>query len=92
MIVSGTGVAPLQKNVPGVDIQYKIAASYKEDDFAYTIDGESVVIDTAGGIATPTRMFIGSNRDAGASQNGHIARAAYWNVELSDADLVTVTT
>lgn len=75
------------------NVQSKLAAAYKVNDFAASLDGTTAVTDGAGTLPTITELHIGAQYDgAGAQINGHISRIVYYNVRLTDAQLETLST
>jgi hypothetical protein len=87
---SMAGVSPVVAPVAGT--VYKFVAAYKQDDFAASMDGATVVTDTSGNMPTGlSRMVIGS-RVASAFLTGHIRKLAYWPKRLSNTLLEQLTT
>jgi hypothetical protein len=87
---SMAGVSPVVAPVAGT--VYKFVAAYKQDDFAASMDGATVVTDTSGNMPTGlSRMVIGS-RVATAFLTGHIRKLAYWPKRLSNTLLEQLTT
>jgi hypothetical protein len=70
---------------------YRLAAAFKLDDFAASLNGASAVTDTTGTMPTITHLRIGNSK-AGNIYNGAIARLAYWPKRLPDAMLEQLTT
>lgn len=70
-----------------VGTRYKVANSYKLNDFAACVNGGTVLTDTGGSIPTVTGLYIGS---AGASTRfafSHISKLIYVPYRLSNAQL-----
>ncbi len=87
---SMAGVSPVVAPVAGT--VYKFVAAYKQDDFAASMDGATVVTDTSGNMPTGlSRMVIGS-RTGSAFLTGHIRKLAYWPRRLSNTLLQQLTT
>jgi hypothetical protein len=87
---SMAGVSPVV--VPVASTVYKFVAAYKQDDFAASMDGATVVTDTSGNMPTGlSRMVIGS-RTGSAFLSGHIRKIAYWPKRLSNTLLEQLTT
>jgi hypothetical protein len=87
---SMAGVSPVIAPVAGT--VYKFVAAYKQDDFAASMDGATVVTDTSGDMPTGlSRMVIGS-RVATAFLTGHIRKIAYWPKRLTNTLLEQLTT
>jgi hypothetical protein len=70
---------------------YRLAAAFKLDDFAASLNGASAVTDTSGTMPTITHLRIGNSK-AGNVYNGAIARIAYWPKRLSNTLLEQLTT
>lgn len=83
--------AQLQLNTSDTNVGqfYKIAASYKLNDFAGSFDGNTVVTDLSGTIPTVTQASLGSGITG--HLNGHIKRIAYYPRRLADAQLAAIT-
>ena len=70
----------------------KVAACYKANDFAASLNGAAIVSDTSGTLPTVNSLNIGSNGAGDAFTNGHIARLRYWNTRLDNATLRALST
>ncbi len=70
---------------------FKLAFSYKLNDFAVSLNGGTVATDTVGTLPTVDRLRIGSNQ-AGNYLNGHIARLRYYPTRLTNAKLQELST
>lgn len=70
----------------------KIAACYKVNDFAATLNGAAAVTDNSGSLPTVDAMAIGRNGDGSAYGNCHIARLRYWNTRLDNGTLRVLST
>jgi hypothetical protein len=70
---------------------YRLAAAFKLDDFAASLNGASAVTDTTGTMPTITHLRIGNSK-AGNVYNGAIARIAYWPKRLTNTLLEQLTT
>jgi len=68
----------------------KIAASYKANDFAASLNGAAVVTDTIGTVPVVTQMQIG-NGPSLAYLNGYLRRIVYYPRRLSNAELQSIT-
>lgn len=67
--------------------EYRVAATWKLNDIAASINGATVVTDTSATLPTPTQMSVGSNY-AGANQmNGEIAVLTGWAKRLTNVEL-----
>ncbi len=65
------------------DTSFTIAAAYKLNDFAATLNGAAAVTDTAGTLPTVDRMEIGGR--SGRELNGHIRAIKIYKKRLTDA-------
>ena len=63
----------------------RVAACYKQDDFAVVSNGGTVFTDTAGTLPTVDRLHLG--QQVGLYLNGHLRRFTYIPRRLSNADL-----
>lgn len=72
----------------------KIAAVYKVNDYAVSINGAAVVTDTSGAVPSSlTKLTIGGSiANATAYANGHIRVFKYWPTRLPNATLQSLTT
>jgi hypothetical protein len=88
--ISNVDQAILDKSVslPGA---YKMASAYMTDNFASTVNGDTVVTDITGGIPTVNRLGIGS-RNGLLQLNGHIRSITYYNTRLPNTTLQDLTT
>jgi hypothetical protein len=70
----------------------KIAAVYKNNDYAASLNGAASVVDTAVDLFTGmTQANIGSNQANLESLNGTIKRLTYWPVRLANPTLQSIT-
>ena len=72
----------------------RIAAVYKVNDYAVSINGAAVVTDTSGAVPSSlTKLTIGGSiANAAAYANGHIRVFKYWPTRLPNATLQSLTT
>jgi len=71
----------------------KIAAVYKNNDYAASLNGATSVVDTAVDLFTGmTQANIGSNQANLESLNGTIKRLTYWPTRLANTTLQSITT
>jgi hypothetical protein len=70
----------------------RLAAAYKVNDFALSVNGAAATTDTSGSLPTATTLRIGRYGTSSGFLNGHIRRIAYWPRRLSNALLETLTT
>jgi hypothetical protein len=76
--------------VPGTF--HKIASSYAENDFAASLDGASVVVDTSGQLdGQADRITIGDRSVSNSKLNGHIKKLAFFPQRLSNTTLQAMT-
>ncbi len=71
---------------------FKIAAVWKANNTAMSINGAAVVTDNTVVIPVTTRMFIGDNSSGTRQWNSTIKRLSYFNFDMIDADLITIST
>ena len=70
------------------------AVRVKENSFAVSFNGSTVVEDTSGAwnpSNTITEVSLGTNGSGGNPLNGHIQRFTYYPVGLPNSQLVTLT-
>jgi hypothetical protein len=65
----------------------KVAYAFAADDFAASLNRNSVVTDTSGTMPTPTSLVLVPRSVSSASANIHIKRLAYYAVRKSNAEL-----
>ncbi len=70
----------------------KVAVSWLVNDITLSVSGSAVKNDTSQAIPVVTRMFIGRRSQDFLHGESPIDRLTYFNVQLSDADLVTIST
>ena len=92
IVTAGVNVAQLD-TTSARDSGYKAAMTVKENDFAVSVDGNSVAVDTNGGIGTYSIIHIGRRQDGLASTifNGHIKSIKYYPRRLTNAQLQELT-
>ena len=86
---SGSSVAFINAGTFGVS--NLIAASYRVDDFAISLNGLTPGTDTLGAVPTISRLNIGSYADLSFPLNGTLKRLTYWPWRLSNATLQALT-
>jgi hypothetical protein len=69
----------------------KMACVYKANDFAGTVNAQTVQTDTSGTVPLVNTFRIGVNVAASASANVSISRIAYYPVRVTDAQLQALT-
>jgi len=92
VVTAGVNIAQLD-TTSARDSGYKAAMTVKENDFAVSVDGNSVAVDTNGGIGTYSIIHIGRRQDGLASTlfNGHIKSIKYYPRRLTNAQLQDLT-
>jgi hypothetical protein len=69
------------------------ALAYKENDFAFSINGDSPTLGTSGTLPTVDRMSIGRQNDTTAGYIfGHIKELRYYPARVSNSELARITT
>jgi hypothetical protein len=69
---------------------FTVAAAYKANDVASSVDGAAVVTDVSVTLPTPTRWRLGGNGAGGNRVKGWIRSFAYYRKRLVNADLQTL--
>jgi hypothetical protein len=67
------------------------AAAFKNNNFAFTRNGDAVLIDTSGTVPAVSQLRIGDRQDGVRTHNGTIRRLTYWPTRLSNDTLQTIT-
>jgi hypothetical protein len=71
---------------------YKFAYSYKLNDIALSVNGSAVGQDNTAQLTNyADRVYFGSRYGASQWQNGHLRKIAYYDKQLSDAELQALT-
>jgi hypothetical protein len=70
----------------------RLAAAYKVNDFALSVNGAEATTDTSGSLPTATTLRIGRYGTSSGFLNGHIRKIAYWPKRLTDTLLEQLTT
>jgi len=86
---SGSSVAFI--NAGTFSVSNLIAASYRVDDFAISLNGLTPGTDTLGTVPTVSRLNVGGYADSTFPLNGTIKRLTYWPVRLADPTLQAIT-
>lgn len=89
---AGTDAASLQSanGTWPIDVVAKVAAAYRVNDFAASLNGSNVLTDTSGAVTTMDRMWLG-NWAMNEVSNGYIRKVTYWPSRLSNNRLRTLT-
>lgn len=77
-------------NVP-LNSNFTVAASYKKDDFAISVNGAAVVTDTSGTVPLVDRMHLAAPESGVATGGAHFRRIAYYPKRLTNAELQALT-
>jgi hypothetical protein len=86
----GTAQAVLDGGTPVAGSTMKIAAAYKVNDFALSLDGGAVATDTSGTVPVVTQMGIG--KTVSTEGNVRIRKVAFYPARLTNAQLQALTT
>jgi hypothetical protein len=79
-------------SAPVSGIVYKLAGAYKQNDFAFSVNGSTASTDSLGDMPTGlSQMDIGRRAGSGII-TGHIRKIAYWPKRLSNELLQQLTT
>jgi hypothetical protein len=89
--VGGVTQADLDAGSITLNTPAKLAAAYKLNDFAASLNGGAAVTDTSGSLPTADRLSIGTNPSAAAQLNGHIRSIRYVPVRAADFQLQALT-
>ena len=99
IIYSDTGALVAVNRVNNITVSYlnlgtgptnqlvKVMAAFKKDDYAASDDGDTVVTDTSGDMATVETLFLGNQRIFDNHLNGYIKKLIIWPKRLADATL-----
>ena len=72
--------------------RYKAAIAYKQNDFAFYLNGVQISTDNNGTVPTLDRVYIGQGSDLGYTQGAPVFTTALFNTRLTNAELATLTT
>jgi hypothetical protein len=81
----------LDGGTPTANVVSNVAAAYKVNDFALSLNGGTAVTDTSGTIPTVNTLAIGAGEFDNTRINGHIRSIAYYNTRLTNTELQTLT-
>ena len=73
------------------DVNNKLALSYKLNDFAFSVDGQTVNTDTSGTLPTVSRMYLFASQAGGTVYSGHLASLYFYPKALSDAETQSIS-
>jgi hypothetical protein len=73
---------------------HKIALAYKQDDFAFYVDGTQIGTDTNGTVPACSQIFLGKRETTTLADflNNRIRSAALYTTRLTNAELAALTT
>jgi hypothetical protein len=90
---SGTFPANYSIGTASLGVSQRIAAAFKQDDFAGCVNGGTVFADTSGAMTTGLNTLqIGAAEGGYQFVNGTIALLKYWPTRLPNAQLQSLTT
>ena len=88
VIDGGSSQAAIATGTPAANTNIKLAARYKVDDFALSVNGGAASTDTTGTLPTANLLMrLGSGTSSTEPLNGHIRQITYIPRALSDAEL-----
>ena len=92
LIVTSQSVAVVNTSVSGYQFNQnlKIAAKYKQNDFALWVNGVEVITDTSGN--TPINLNSLDLKGQGFNAYGNVKQALVFPTALSDTELASLTT
>jgi hypothetical protein len=92
IVSSGADQANFSAGTITANAVFKQASAYKVDDFAATVNGGTVQVDTSGTVPTGlSTVRIGANVAGVTIVNGPIRRLTYFPTRLSDTTLQNIT-
>jgi hypothetical protein len=86
---SGNSIVSFLKGTVG-DF-FKIATTYKLNDYAISRDGDDITTDTDAEVLPFTKLILGSLGNNTFKMTGHISQLTYYPRRLTNAQLVTLT-
>jgi hypothetical protein len=90
---SGTFPANYSIGTASLGVSQRIAAAFKQDDFAGCVNGGTVFADTSGAMTTGLNTLqIGAAEGGYQFVNGTIALLKFWPTRLPNAQLQSLTT
>ena len=72
--------------------RYKAAIAYKQNDFAFYLNGVQIATDNSGTVPTLNRMYIGQGGDIGWTQGGPVFTTGFFPTRLTNTQLAELTT
>ena len=98
LTIRSNGISQADVNVGGIGLnlqpnkRYKMIASYKKDDFTFSVDGITYFSDTSGDVPLNiSELLIGYRLVSGSRLNGTISRLTYFPKRLPNAQLQALT-
>lgn len=70
----------------------KVGVAYKNNDFAFYINGVLIGTDNSGSVPATSRIDIGNRQDLAFPSTISVNAAALWKTRLTNAELATLTT
>ena len=90
VIDGGSSQAAIATGTPAANANIKLAARYKVNDFALSVNGGAASTDTTGTLPTADLLMrLGSGTSSAEPLNGHIRQITYIPRALTDAELAT---
>ena len=90
--VSGAAVVVLSYTIADVTQKHKVAITFKEDDYAFWVNGLKVGIDTSGTVPTGLRELAFDDGSGANDFYGNVHDARVYDEVLTDAELTELTT
>ena len=72
--------------------RYKAAIAYKQNDFAFYLNGVQIGTDNSGTVPTLNRMYIGQGGDVAFSNGGPVFTTGFFPTRLTNTQLAELTT
>jgi hypothetical protein len=92
VLSGGVTQATLDAGTITANTEAKVAAAFKNNDFAVALDGGSAATDTSGTVELAvSELRIGANRQGSEILNGHIKSIQYYPRRLTNAQLQALT-
>lgn len=93
VIDGGSSQAAIATGTPAANTNIKLAARYKVDDFALSVNGGAASTDTTGTLPTANLLMrLGSGTSSTEPLNGHIRQITYIPRALTNAELIARST
>jgi len=72
--------------------RYKAAIAYKQNDFAFYLNGVQIATDNSGTVPTLNRMYIGQGSDLGWTNGAPVFTTGFFPTRLTNTQLAELTT